>query len=40
MTGPGSSMRYRQALRDAYPRRRDGSTVYPFRRLFIVAVRA
>ena len=31
---------YRQALRDAYPRRRDGSTVYPFRRLFIVAVRA
>ena len=31
--------RYRQALRDAYPRRPDGATVYPFRRLFIVAVR-
>ena len=32
--------RYREALRDAYPRRPDGATLYPFRRLFIVAVRA
>ena len=32
--------RYRAALRDAYPRRPDGTTLYPFRRLFIVAVRA
>lgn len=32
--------RYRPALRDAYPQRPDGSTVYPFRRLFIVAERA
>ena len=31
---------YRQALRAAYPRRADGTTLYPFRRLFIVAVRA
>ena len=31
---------YRHALRGAYPRRPDGATVYPFRRLFIVAVRA
>ena len=31
--------RYRAALRDAYPRRPDGATLYPFRRLFIVAVR-
>ena len=31
---------YRQALRDAYPRRADGTTLYPFPRLFIVAVRA
>ena len=30
---------YRQALRDAYPRRPDGATLYPFRRLFIVATR-
>ena len=30
---------YRPALRDAYPRRADGATLYPFRRLFIVAVR-
>ena len=29
---------YRPALRAAYPRRPDGSTLYPFRRLFIVAV--
>ena len=28
---------YRRRLRDAYPRRADGRTVYPFRRLFIVA---
>ena len=32
--------RYRAALRAAYPRRPDGTTLYPFRRLFIVAVRA
>ena len=31
---------YRQALRDAYPRRPDGTTLYPFPRLFIVAIRA
>ena len=31
--------RYRAALRDAYPRRADGATLYPFRRLFLVAVR-
>ena len=31
---------YRQALRDTYPRRPDGTTLYPFSRLFIVAVRA
>ena len=31
---------YRRALRKAYPRRPDGATVYPFRRLFIVAIRA
>ena len=30
---------YRQALRDAYPRRPDGTTLYPFSRLFVVAVR-
>ncbi len=28
---------YQQALRDAYPQRTDGQTLYPFRRLFIVA---
>ena len=28
---------YRQALRDAYPQRPSGETLYPFRRLFIVA---
>ena len=32
--------RYRGALRDTYPRRADGTTLYPFPRLFIVAVRA
>ena len=32
--------RYRPALREAYPRRPDGTTLYPFARLFIVAVRA
>ncbi len=32
--------RYRPALREAYPRRPDGTTLYPFPRLFIVAVRA
>ena len=31
---------YRQALRDTYPQRPDGTTLYPFSRLFIVAVRA
>ncbi len=29
--------RYRALLREAYPRRADGSTLYPFRRLFFVA---
>lgn len=28
---------YRQRLREAYPKRADGTTLYPFRRLFIVA---
>jgi trans-aconitate 2-methyltransferase len=28
---------YRAAILDAYPRRADGSTLFPFRRLFIVA---
>jgi trans-aconitate 2-methyltransferase len=28
---------YRQRLRDAYPTRPDGRTVFPFRRLFVVA---
>ena len=31
--------RYRQRLRRAYPPRADGITLYPFRRLFFVAVR-
>ncbi len=31
--------KYRERLRGAYPRRSDGSTLYPFRRLFFVAVR-
>ena len=31
---------YRPALRAAYPRRPDGTTLYPFRRLFLVAARA
>ena len=30
---------YRERLRAAYPRRADGNTVYPFRRLFLVATR-
>ena len=30
---------YRARLREAYPRRADGSTVYPFPRLFLVATR-
>jgi trans-aconitate 2-methyltransferase len=30
---------YAQAMRSAYPRRADGRTVFPFRRLFIVATR-
>ncbi len=30
---------YRKRLRHAYPRRADGSTLYPFRRLFVVATR-
>lgn len=29
---------YTQRLREAYPTRADGSTLYPFRRLFIVAI--
>ena len=29
---------YRQRLRKAYPVRPDGRTIYPFRRLFIVAL--
>jgi trans-aconitate 2-methyltransferase len=29
---------YTRALREAYPTRADGRTLYPFRRLFIVAV--
>ena len=28
---------YRERLREAYPRRADGTTVYPFRRLFMIA---
>ena len=31
---------YGAALRDAYPRREDGTTLYPFARLFMVAKRA
>ncbi|MFM2129438.1 MAG: High confidence in function and specificity [Pseudomonadota bacterium] len=31
--------RYTAAMRAAYPRRKDGTTLLPFRRLFIVAVR-
>ncbi len=30
---------YRERLREAYPRRADGTTVYPFPRLFLVATR-
>ena len=30
---------YRERLRHAYPRRADGYTLYPFRRLFMVAMR-
>ena len=30
---------YRKRLRTAYPRRADGHTLYPFRRLFMVAMR-
>ena len=30
---------YRERLREAYPRRSDGCTVYPFPRLFLVATR-
>jgi trans-aconitate 2-methyltransferase len=30
--------KYRHRLRDAYPVKPDGRTVYPFRRLFIVAL--
>lgn len=30
---------YRQRLRETYPARADGMTLYPFRRLFLVAVR-
>ena len=31
---------YASRLRDAYPRLESGKTLYPFRRLFIVAIRA
>ena len=31
---------YRERLRAAYPRRPDGHTLYPFRRLFMVAIKA
>lgn len=31
---------YRARLRQAYPQRADGTTLYPFRRLFIVATKA
>lgn len=30
---------YKQRLRAAYPRRSDGTTLFPFRRLFIIAIR-
>jgi trans-aconitate 2-methyltransferase len=30
---------YRQRLREAYPRGDDGFTLYPFRRIFIIARR-
>ena len=30
--------RYAEAVRPAYPRRSDGTTLLPFRRLFIVSV--
>ena len=30
---------YRQRLREAYPQRKDGTTLFPFRRLFIVATK-
>jgi len=30
---------YAEKLREAYPRRRDGMTLFPFRRLFMVALR-
>jgi trans-aconitate 2-methyltransferase len=32
--------RYAALLREAYPRRPDGTTLFPFRRLFIVSVRS
>lgn len=31
--------RYASLLREAYPRRADGTTLFPFRRLFIVATK-
>ena len=31
--------KYRDGLRAAYPREADGSTLFPFRRLFILAER-
>jgi trans-aconitate 2-methyltransferase len=30
---------YRSRLREAYPRRADGKTLFPFQRLFVVATR-
>ena len=32
--------RYQGRLAEAYPRRRDGKTLFPFRRLFLIAQRA
>lgn len=36
---PAFRQAYAEAVRPAYPRRRDGTTLLPFRRLFIVATR-
>jgi hypothetical protein len=37
--GPGGVPIGPAELRDAYPHRANGHTLYPFRRLFIVAVK-
>jgi trans-aconitate 2-methyltransferase len=34
---PSFEAEYRQRIAESYPPRRDGKTLYPFRRLFIVA---